>query len=82
MTCQPVAPFVRDGRDFGRPLSDRQRRVLLEMARHHDQRRAAACMGISWYTLRGYSSLAYEKLGAESVSHAFALLGWLQPPED
>lgn len=62
-------------------LAPREREMLLEYARHGDQRSAALAIGVTVSTGKSYLTKAYRKLDVQTGIGAFRVLGWLHIPE-
>jgi DNA-binding CsgD family transcriptional regulator len=75
----PIEPQAPDGA-FGTRLTPRELEVMGELVVHPDRASAAACIGIAVDTLKHYVTSAFRRLGAESLVHAFVLLGWVNVP--
>jgi DNA-binding CsgD family transcriptional regulator len=69
------------GERYGMPLTPVLLRDLREVGLHHDYGAAARCIGVSPHTVKNGLQRAYVRLGVASLTHAFAVLGWLRVPD-
>jgi DNA-binding CsgD family transcriptional regulator len=62
-------------------LTPMQVRSLIEYVLHGDARQAAACLGMSYGTLKNHLASAHARTGATSTVQVLHQLGWITLPE-
>ena len=63
----------------GEPLRRREVEILRVLASGVTLQAAGDRLGLSYQTIKNYTSSAYHKLGVGGLVEAFAKLGWLVP---
>ena len=63
-------------------VTRQQARAMAATLTSQDRQQAGALLGVSAHTVKRHLSLAFERLGADSLPQAAWIMGWLDVPFD
>ena len=75
-------PVVRDSQigGVGQEIPAQSLRVLAETLTHGSEKEAAACLGLSYQTVKNHVMTVLSRTGAASYGNAAVVLGWVTFP--